>query len=547
MLLVLTNNPMTHARRSTMEVRTESKNGALVASPAETLETFQVQTQSTMEQWIQQLQANPDCFTDVEQQIDQHFRRGGGQLIASILAKVTQTPQLKECIGQVRRNAAIPLRASQPRTLQVRLLCGLVLWLTTAYCAPRRNKATDPGEQLAGLYPELAAFGFGKGCSPALQYKVARIVALSPSIEVARQELRREGIVLNKKTVRRMAEQLGQQLLELRRRELYAWREGWLPAGNDFAGRRVAVQIDGGRVRLRENKKRKKNGKKKKGSRRKFDTPWREPKALIIFEFNEQGNMIKKDRQPLIDGTLLGPDHLAELVAFHLHRLGVAQAEMVVFISDGARWIWDRLEWIEKRAGLDRTKTLHVLDFCHAAHHIGLALSHLGYASAVRRKRYVELRRLLYCSRYDEVVSKLTDRAKQQQLAENHEVWTEIRYLERHGSEGHLRYATFRRRGVPCGSGAIESTIRRVINLRLKSNATYWLGENAEGVFVIRALLLCDRWDETLSRVRHTMAGDRRIAWQWDAPDLTKLNADEPVLPPSPRTQEKPPLTALAS
>lgn len=530
-----------------MQVRTESKNGPLVASLAEALETFQVQTQSTMKGWIQQLQADPDCFTDVEQEIDQHYRRGGGQLIASILATVTQEPEMEERIGQIRRNADIPLRASQPRTLQVRLLCGLVFWLTTAYCAPRRTQASDHSEQLAGLYPELAAFGFGKGCSPALQYKVARIVALSPSIEVARQELRREGIVLDKKTVRRMAEQLGQQLLELRRRELFAWREGWLPAGNDFAGRRVAVQIDGGRVRLRENKPQKKNGKKKKGSRRKFDTPWREPKALIIFEFNEQGKMVKKDRQPLIDGTLLGPDHLAELVAFHLHRLGVAQAEMVVFISDGARWIWDRLEWIEKRAGLDQTKTLHVLDFCHAAHHIGLALSHLGYTSAVRRKRYVELRRLLHCSRYDEVLSKLTDRAKQQQLAENHDVWTEIRYLERHGSEGHLRYATFRRRGVPCGSGAIESTIRRVINLRLKGNATYWLGENAEGVFAIRALLLCDRWDETLSRVRQTMAGDRRIAWQWDAPDLTKLNAEEPVLPPSSKTQEKPPFTTLAS
>lgn len=530
-----------------MQVRTESKNGTLVASPSETLETFQVQTQSTMEQWIQQLQADPDCFMDVEQEIDQHYRRGGGQLIASLLATVTQEPQMEERIGQIRRNAAIPLRAAQPKTRQVRLLCGLVLWLTTAYCAPQRTKATAPDEQLAGLYPELAAFGFGKGCSPALQYKVARIVALSPSIEVARKELRREGIVMDKKTVRRMAEQLGQQLLELRRRELFAWREGWLPAGNDFAGRRVAVQIDGGRVRLRENKPQKKTSKKKNGSRRKFDTPWREPKALIIFEFNEQGKMVKKDRQPLIDGTLLGPDHLAELVAFHLHRLGVAQAELVVFISDGARWIWDRLDWIEKRAGLDQSKTLHVLDFCHAAHHIGLALSHLGYTPEERRKRYVELRRLLHRSRYDEVVSKLTARAKRQKLKEDHEAWTEIRYLERHGSAGHLRYATFRRRGVPSGSGAIESTIRRVINLRLKSNAIYWLGENAEGVFAIRALLLCDRWDETLSRVRATMSVDRRIAWQWNAPDLTKLNADEPVLPPTPRTQEKPQFAAIAS
>ena len=85
---------------------------------------------------------------------------------------------------------------------------------------------------------------------------------------MAWKELRREGIVLGKKAVRRIAEQLGHQLLELRRRELFTWRRGWLPAGKDFAGRRVAVQIDGGRVRLRENKKRKKNGKKKKGRRK---------------------------------------------------------------------------------------------------------------------------------------------------------------------------------------------------------------------------------------------------------------------------------------
>ena len=199
-----------------------------------------------------------------------------------------------------------PSHSARPqlRTLKVRLLCGLVLWVTTAYCAPRRSKKTDATEQLVGLYPELAALGIGKGCSPALQYKVARMVALSPSIEAARKELQREGIVLNKKAVRRIAEQLGQQLLELRRRELFAWRDGWLLPGNEFAGRRVAVPLDGGRVRLRENKKR------KKGTRAKFDTPWREPKALIIFEFNKQGKMIKKERQPLIDGTLLGPDHL---------------------------------------------------------------------------------------------------------------------------------------------------------------------------------------------------------------------------------------------
>jgi hypothetical protein len=530
-----------------MEVRTDSKHGTPVERPSDTIEAFEVHTRNCVEQWRQQLGQDPDRLADIEQQINQHYRQGGGQLLASVLAEVTEDSKMDEHVEQVRQNAAIPLRSPQPRSLRLQLLCGLVLWVTTAYCAPRRTTTTDPSEQLAGLYPELTAFGFGKGCSPALQYKVARIVALSPSIDVAWKELRRDGILLDKKAVRRIAQQLGHQLLELRRRELFAWRDGWLPAGNQFAGRRVAVQIDGGRVRLRENKKRQKGGKKKKGARQKFETPWREPKALIIFEFNEQGKMVKKERQPLIEGTLLGPDHLAELVAFHLHRLGVAQAELVVFISDGARWIWDRLGWIERRAGLDSSKTMHVLDFCHAAHHISLALAALGLTGNARRKTFRRLRKSLKSSRYDEVVRELKERATRKRLKPDHDVWTEIRYLEKHGQEGHLRYVTFRRRGIPCGSGAIESTIRRVINQRLKSNAIYWLKENAEGMFAIRALLLSDRWEETLVRLRQAMARDRRVNWQWRAPELTKLKEDGSAWSPSSKTPEKQGQTALAT
>ena len=53
-------------------------------------------------------------------------------------------------------------------------------------------------------------------------------------------------------------------------------------------------------------------------------------------------------------------------------------------------------------------------------------------------------------------------------------VWREIGYLTRHSEAGRLRYDCFRCRGVPLGSGAIESTIRRVINLRLKGTSMFW-------------------------------------------------------------------------
>jgi len=519
----------------------DSKNASVVPSPNTVIEFFEQETQARQKEWEQQLQDTPDAFVDIEQQIDQHYRRGAGQLVASLLAEVTNGPQMEEHIGHVRNHAATPLKAPERRTLKVRLLCGLILWITTAYCAPRRRPACAAKprtEQAVGLYPELAALGFGKGCSPALQYKVARLVALSPSIDVAQQELHREGIVLDKKTVRRMAEQLGYQLLALRRRELLQWRTGELPASREFAGRRVAVQIDGGRVRLRENKaarKRKKWAGRRKGRRRRFDTPWREPKALILFEFDEQGTMIRKHRQPLIDGTLQGPDHLAELVAFHLYRLGAAEAELVVFISDGARWIWDRLAWIEARVGLDRSRTRHVLDFCHAAHHISLALAALGREGDERREEYHRLRKLLKGSSWRKIVSELEEGASG--LPPDHAVWTEIRYLQKHGEAGHLQYVTFRRQGIPCGSGAIESTIRRVINQRLKSNAIYWLEENAEALFAIRATLLCDRWEETMTRVRQTMARDRHLRWRWDAPSTTAVPLNNTDNNASPLTQ----------
>ena len=60
----------------------------------------------------------------------------------------------------------------------------------------------------------------------------------------------------------------------------------------------------------------------------------------------------------------------------------------------------------------------------------------------------------------------------------------DLGYLEKHEDHCHLDYARFRRRGLPIGSGAVESAIRRVINLRIKGPGVLWEEENAEGMDV---------------------------------------------------------------
>jgi hypothetical protein len=47
--------------------------------------------------------------------------------------------------------------------------------------------------------------------------------------------------------------------------------------------------------------------------------------------------------------------------------------------------------------------------------------------------------------------------------------------------------SVFVRSQLPIGSGAIESAVRQVINLRVKCIATYWLRENADTIIRFRA------------------------------------------------------------
>ncbi len=122
----------------------------------------------------------------------------------------------------------------------------------TLYCAPRErsHEGKGRGREGSGLYPELAAYHISEGSSPNVQAEVGRLVGQLP-IEQARTELARDGLELDEKAVRRIASELGAQMLATPTRDLLRFRAGELPAGSEFTGKRVAVGIDGGRVRVR--------------------------------------------------------------------------------------------------------------------------------------------------------------------------------------------------------------------------------------------------------------------------------------------------------
>jgi hypothetical protein len=425
------------------------------------------------------------------------------------------------------------LRTPEQRPLALRLLGGLIIYLTTLYYGPARRTGKGRGKEGAGLYPELAVFGISEGSSPALISWVGRQCALLPSYEIARRELATQGTDLNIKVVHRIARQLGAAMLTCRTRDLLRWRAGLLPPAAALAGRRVAAMIDGGRTRIRTVIRKQRGQGKGKKQRRRYQAEWREPKLLIIFEIDDHGRMKAKTR-PWIDGTFAGPDEAMELLAFHLHRLGAGQAEVVVFVADGAPWVWDRLDWVEQRVGLTAAQAVRVLDWCHAVHNLSLALAALPLAAAERRREYDQIRRWLRRGWHGLVQGALVRLAEASGRPK--EVEQPLEYLSKHAAAGHMEYQSCRRRGLPQGSGAIESAIRRVINLRLKGPGLMWQEENAEGALALRAAAVTERWDEALAWVRAEMGRDREVSWSWESPDmLAELKAEMPIKPPTPQ------------
>jgi len=517
----------------------DGPDGKQIQSVQEMLGRFITEVAAEISPWSDQLFNDPACLEGLERQVHALFARGADMLIAGLIAVAMAQKSVKRAGQRNRKLFSRPLQKGRERTISVRLLGGMIVWATTIYCAPKKKLLGQDDEPRVGLDITLSQFGFGKGVSPGLQSRVARQVALCPSIAFAQQELSRSNVDLDIKSVKRIAYQSGEGLLALRRHRIELFRQGKLASTDEFSGKRVSVQIDGGRMKIRgktvpKSKDPETNaqedslpgdlpGRSRKKPKRTYPADWREPKLVTIFVHDDEGKMVKGTKATL-DGTLLGPDAIAEVVAMHLHRLGAAKATSVTFVSDGAPWIWDRIAKIIEHAGLSDVATHQVLDCCHAVHHISLALASVGLDKEARDPLYREHRTLLRNGQWRRVVEELTE--LQNADEPNEKLNTEIAYLRRHGEAGRLSYVSYRRAGLPCGSGAIESSIRRVINLRLKSNAMFWKSENAESMLQVRCQVVPDQWDTAmveLAEYRRTQASDD---WRWTPQSMRPEDED---------------------
>jgi hypothetical protein len=370
-----------------------------------------------------------------------------------------------------------PLKNDGKETVMIRTGQGASVAVCVTYY--RRKGKRRGSKRHAGVYAGLVVLGIHERCTPALSAEISMLTAMLGSLDEAHKVLSERGLELNIKTLRSITYCCARRARLVQQIETH-------PFAETVAGRRVVIGCDGGRIRLRESKR----GLKSKKGRRRYRGAWREPKLLIVYVVDADGKRLKSFA-PLMDATLKGPEALFKLLQSYLQRLAIGQADQVLFVSDGAPWIWKRIPVLSRTLGLQPAQVYELIDFYHAVEHLAKVASlRKGWSSKQRKQWVTRHRRLLLKGQVDSVIDAVRDICRGRN---SKAIRTQRDYFVNNAAR--MAYAKITALNLPIGSGAVESAIRRVVNLRLKGPGIFWCKDNAEAMLMLRAYYKAGRWN----------------------------------------------------
>jgi hypothetical protein len=358
----------------------------------------------------------------------------------------------------------------QNRMGRLQLRTGTYININTCYAkiAPKNTKGSR--------YLLFRYWGIIQNASPSYYSLVSIFSILCGSFEIAKQALDEQQIKNNLDRIRKLSIAVSNQCIQNR-------VPCMLQAGESLAAKRVVISTDGGRIRTRQYKEEK----NLQQTHHKFDTPWKEPKLLVIAIIDQDGKISQK-QLPIYDATF-GEKALFNLLEEYLKSLNIREVEGVQIIADGALWIWNHAKDLLIDLGVSPEKITETVDYFHAVEHLKKITELMPKSKKNdKNKLFSELKTLLWEGKISNCVEKIKEQFKRI----GKKVKTEINYFTK--NEHRMNYQKFRETKWLCGSGIVESGVRRMINLRFKSPSCFWKQQNLDGLIFLRCALLSLRW-----------------------------------------------------
>ncbi|MGH7806655.1 MAG: hypothetical protein ACRENT_01020 [Thermodesulfobacteriota bacterium] len=363
------------------------------------------------------------------------------------------------------------------RKVDVRFSGGSMIPLVASYWIEHREEGPT------GVFLSLYLLGVHDHCSPLLVAEIPKLCAALGSLKEAQGLLADRACRVDIKTIRNVMKRFAK-----RARLCQKMQSHLMFSGEKLSGCRAVLSADGGRVRIRKNKR----GKRTRKGRSRYSTDWREPKLLIIYVVNEEGRM-SSAFAPVIDGSLGGPESLYALIWIYLHSLGISQVEQILFVADGAPWIWECLQALRSLLQIQgiHCRIVELIDMYHAVQHLhAFAALKRGWGRK-KRTRWINTQKGRL--RHGKIEAVLEAFRHACSGTRSKALLRERGYFVKNRER--LDYAAMRALNMPIGSGAIESAIRRVINLRMKSPCVFWNEDTAEEMLLLRSYYKAGRWE----------------------------------------------------
>ena len=246
----------------------------------------------------------------------------------------------------------------------------------------------------------------------------------------------------------------------------------------------MAVSVDATKVREKLGEEITSRGRKR------YEIGFKDAKIAVVSELSWDKN--RKEGKCMNSTYVSAEEHADDFfkrIWVEMNRRGNDLCgKLIVFLGDGAAWIWNRT------GDLANERSVLILDFYHACEHLsGLCKVLYGEETKEFWQHFKRWKDLFLKGKVQKVIDrlkKIMSSTRSQSTLKS--LLGEIKYFG--DNKDKMRYEKYRKMKLPIGSGTVESACKNVIGGRLKGGGMTWSPSGADGMLQIRSSVESGRY-----------------------------------------------------
>jgi hypothetical protein len=323
----------------------------------------------------------------------------------------------------------------------------------------------------------------GTSFSPGIKRIMGRVGAYRP-FGLGHEDIKEmAGICVDTKEIERSCHQLGRDVEVFYKKETALVLSGKITPIHSVP--KMYICIDGTGVPVVKTETANRRGKGEDGRAK-----TREAKLGCVFtqsSVDKKGYPIREEAST----TYVGAIETAEVFGGRIYAeavyRGLARAQKVCVIGDGAPWIWNIAD--EQFYGATQ-----IIDLYHAREHYWHVAKEIFGCDKEKISSWTENRRKELEQGEVEQVIEAIKQLSPSSVDEKEFLEKEVGYFEK--NKNRMRYNDFRQQGLFVGSGVVEAGCRTVIGQRLKQSGMHWTVKGANSIISLRCCFLSNRWED---------------------------------------------------